>query len=392
MKSFFNRVNNGFKKLLLLLQLLLFFGLQKKKVKKAKILFFFPFYHTGGAERIHLQIVQSVLDVTSFVFFTKISNDSKFYKCFKETTNVGQIHKFIRHNGLVKALFLKYLIKNINSAAVVFGCNTEFYYELLPLLSNNIKKIDLIHAFSFPDYGIEQFSLPYISYLGKRIVINSRSKEDLIHLYKENNIDDIYIKNIVTIENAIKSTFNSKKERFNTFNVGYVGRWAKEKRPELFIKVANAFCTKKLEAQFLMTGFDPLDISNKDEFNISYKGILNDKSMVCFYNDIDVLLITSYREGMPLAVIEAMLMGVVVISTNIGSIFEHVKNDETGYIIENFSNEKYIVRDMIGALNKLYQDRALLERLSLNSQRYAKATFNINTFNQAYKDILLKNV
>ena len=48
------------------------------KLKKAKTVCFFPFYHTGGAEKVHLNIVKALAPQNVCVVFTLNSATENF--------------------------------------------------------------------------------------------------------------------------------------------------------------------------------------------------------------------------------------------------------------------------------------------------------------------------
>lgn len=387
MKNF----KNILKKIPLALKLINFLFVELPKLKKARVVFIFPYHHFGGAEKIHLQIVESTNEslTKNYLLFTKKSKVSNGISGFKTFVNCTEIFSFIKHNGLFKNFFFNKICNTINTSSVetVFGCNTEFFYELLPYLKNDIKKIDLIHAFSLPDYGLEQFSIPYIKFLTNRIVINEKTKNDFKKQYKSIAISPVYLDKIIVIENALPKITTINRISDKKFRIGYIGRWSKEKRPELFIEVANKFRSNYENTSVRMAGFIP----KKGQLNsIIYDGILTSVSGISnFYNSIDVLLITSYREGMPLVLIEAMQHGVVVISINVGSISEHIKNDITGYLVDNNKNINIIINEIYKKLEVLYNDREKLKMIASESLKYVNDNFSIDKFNQSYKSVLL---
>ena len=55
-----------------------------EKKTKYELYFFFPFYHLGGAEKIHLQIAQLAKDKKAVVVFTRKSENPGFLQSFKE--------------------------------------------------------------------------------------------------------------------------------------------------------------------------------------------------------------------------------------------------------------------------------------------------------------------
>ena len=56
----------------------------------------------------------------------------------------------------------------------------------------------------------------------------------------------------------------------------------------------------------------------------------------------DALCLTSIYEGLPLVILEAMSVGVPVLSTPVGGIPETIKDGRHGYLSENISIDSYI--------------------------------------------------
>lgn len=374
-----------------LTSVLIFFWLNKKNLKNTNLFFFFPFYHTGGAEQVHLNILKALKNKNNFVFFTGNSNSNKFLSEFKKHSKVVEINLILKNN-ILKIFIKNQIIKLINNQeATVFGCNSFFFYETLPLLNDSIKKIDLIHAFSTPDYGIEQYSISYIKYLDNRVVINNVTKFDLINQYKLLNLDSIYQHRIIKIENGIEINKNFILRKSQKIKIGFVGRWSKEKRPELFLEIAKSVMHSSDNVSFNMigSGMDKKkDLINK--YGINFIGeIINNKQLEKHYQSLNILLVTSYREGFPMVIMEAMAKGVVIIATNVGGIGEHVKNNYNGILIENNPNEPIIINNFIESINGLLNSKENLERIAKNGYLYALENFGIQKFNQNYQELLV---
>jgi len=63
--------------------------------KEYRVFYFFPFYHTGGAEKVHVQIANATGGSDCIIFFTKRSVDARFLDEFKETgCEINDISKF----------------------------------------------------------------------------------------------------------------------------------------------------------------------------------------------------------------------------------------------------------------------------------------------------------
>lgn len=367
-----------------------------KKIKKAKTVFFFPFYHTGGAEKVHLNIVKATNNNNNCVFFTQESNSNNYKKQFFLNSKCFEVYDLLHRNYLIRNLFVKKLANELNKSKElisVFGSNAFFFYELLPLLNDSVKKIDLIHAFSKPDYGIEIASLPYVKYLDRRVVINEKTLLDFKGLYHQKKLDSFFSK-ILKIENGIdiKDIVLNKSNK-SKFRVLFVGRWSKEKRPNLFLQIAKRIASTHSDIEFIMVG-SQMELHKKNILNagVLFKGeIKNENELNNIYKTANLLLITSYREGFPVVVMEAMANGVVPIVTNVGGLKEHITNEVNGILIEDKKNEIALIEKFSDIISKLYNDTMELEKLSENAFTYAHSHFDIENFKTKYKNLLLKN-
>ena len=79
-------------------------------------------------------------------------------------------------------------------------------------------------------------------------------------------------------------------------------------------------------------------------------------------------------EGIPTAIEEAMTFSLPIISTNVGSIEEIVKNKITGFVI-NYGDTKSFVRKTI----LLFNDKILYNKIAKNCRKFARESFSINS-------------
>lgn len=341
------------------------------------IIFFIPYHHIGGAERVHLNIIKS-LKHKPFVFFD-YSNSNQISKEFRDNA-----YCFLVTNARRKKYAFKFIkLLSFIFPMIVFGCNSSLFYTFISNLKNKIKAIDLTHAFSYPDFGIELVSLPYVQFLNKRVVINNKTFEDYKKLYSEKAISLNLLKQFVIIPNGIQiKEFSSEKidSRFSNFTLGFVGRNAAEKRPELFFSLVNRL---NIRAKVIGDNFD----SYKSNFpNIHYFENVNDSELIRKeFSSISVLIVCSSREGFPLVIMEAMELGIPVIATDVGSVSEHLKDELNGYLgpankneFLTFANEKLI---------NLRVNRELYVQMSLQARNYAVENFGIEEFNNKYREL-----
>ena len=133
-----------------------------------------------------------------------------------------------------------------------------------------------------------------------------------------------------------------------------------------------------LNIHFLLAGtkmdnplHQKLVAGNQYADNIHLYGFL--KRMPWTLPNCDVTVLPSLRrEGLPRAIIEAMIGGVVPIVTNSGGSPELVVDGESGYIVEPGESEP--IRDAILAL---YNDRELLRRMSEAASKHVRENFTV---------------
>lgn len=111
--------------------------------------------------------------------------------------------------------------------------------------------------------------------------------------------------------------------------VGMVARLAPEKAPQDFLAVAAALP----EATFALIGDGPLrsELEAGAGPNVHFLGFRDDMPGV--YASLDVLVQPSYREGMPMTLLEAMASGVPVVATRVGAAADVIDNGRTGMLV-----------------------------------------------------------
>jgi glycosyltransferase involved in cell wall biosynthesis len=96
---------------------------------------------------------------------------------------------------------------------------------------------------------------------------------------------------------------------------------------------------------------------------------------------VDVFVLMTSNDGLPMAIIEAMSCGIPVIATRIGGIPDTVMDGETGFLIDRTSQA------LVDAIGKILAEREILTRLSRNTLRRFDACFNISSIVEAYDQV-----
>jgi glycosyltransferase involved in cell wall biosynthesis len=342
------------------------------------IIFIIPHHHIGGAERVHLNVIKS-LKRKPIVFFDS-SNTKQISEEFKQNA-----YCFLVTSSKRKKL-IRLLLQCISYffPLVVFGCNSSYFYKIVSIVKHRVRSIDLTHAFSYPERGMEITSLKYVDLIDTRVVINNRTFEDYKNLYKSNRIKESLLNRFIIISNGVKiNNFDTCQidSRFANFTIGFVGRNSHEKRPELFFSIS-----KNVNVKAKVIG-DNFDSFKKDFPEVSYFENCNNPELIRKqFSEISLLVVTSSREGFPLVIMEAMELGIPVIATDVGSISEHLINGKNGFIIRS-TDENEILNFAVAKINEIIKNNEIYCNLSINARQYAIDHFDNQIFEQKYREL-----
>lgn len=81
-----------------------------------------------------------------------------------------------------------------------------------------------------------------------------------------------------------------------------------------------------------------------------FEGWVSGDKKIELLNKSDTYILPSYKEGLPISILEAMSYGMPIISTPVGGIPEIVSNGENGYLVEP-GNKEDIYKAIISLLN-----------------------------------------
>jgi len=352
---------------------------------RSGLFFFFPFYHTGGAERVHSQIVACFKDQQPWVFFAKRSVDHGFYQQFAQAGRCFDCGWLLKYTYPLSVGILAGLIGK-HPDARVFGCNSLFYYLLLSHLPEHVRATDLLHALGG---GAEQFALPVLERLQQRVVISQTVRDELISWYRLHGVDTGLDQRILVIPNRIPIPPELHKpvgER--PLRLLYVGRGGAEKRVQLIGRAARLCREKGLEVEVTLVGDLEDAVAAEDRACCHLTGLISDSEQLAeLYRQADLLLITSNREGFPLTVMEGMAQGCVPVCTAVGGIPEHIRHQENGWLLPA-EDDDVVVEALLQAVAALSADRRLLQRLSTAAYQYAAKNFSGERFCEQYQKVI----
>jgi len=117
---------------------------------------------------------------------------------------------------------------------------------------------------------------------------------------------------------------------------------------------------------------------------VFFKENIPEKSLPECLNELKLLILPSYTEGLPNIILEAMACGTPVLATSVGGIPDVVKDGKTGFIIADNSAES-ICRGVIRALSCQQ-----LSEIAINARSLVESNYSYAVAVQRYNDVLIK--
>ena len=182
------------------------------------------------------------------------------------------------------------------------------------------------------------------------------------------------------------------------FIVLAVGQFIDRKGRWTFLEAAAIVLKSRSDIHFVW--LTPVLPNEADQERIARMGVGGDftlilsenvgrehKQILEFFRIADVFALPSFVEGLPIALLEAMALGIPSISTNINGIPEAIIDGETGILIEPGDSEA-LAKSIIG----LADDVSQRQRLSKNGRHFVIEHFDervaARTALTAYKESL----
>lgn len=184
------------------------------------------------------------------------------------------------------------------------------------------------------------------------------------------------------------------------FVVLCVGRFIDRKGRWVFLDAAKSLIDANPDILFVwltpqLPEGDELERVNQYGLGDNFRLVLSEtvgskrEDILRFYCMADIFALPSYVEGLPIALLEAMALGLAVISTNINAIPEAVLPDETGLLIEA-GDAAALAR----AILSLKNDEPLRRRLAASGKSFVLENFDeraasriaIDAYEECFKD------
>jgi glycosyltransferase involved in cell wall biosynthesis len=170
--------------------------------------------------------------------------------------------------------------------------------------------------------------------------------------------------------------------------VAHIGSLIPQKGWELAAQAIVVAAKQGIPCRMIIAGAGPGEsiarkMARDNPGIIEYQGFVADPRRTLM-PEIDILVLLSSQEGLPMSIIEAMSVGLPVIATSVGGIPEAVIDGKTGFLIDRQSSQ------LIAILKKLIDDREKLRYLSNEATNMFHLKFEMKQIIGLYHAIYTK--
>ncbi|ULC60587.1 glycosyltransferase family 4 protein [Flaviramulus sp. BrNp1-15] len=158
------------------------------------------------------------------------------------------------------------------------------------------------------------------------------------------------INNIIFIPNTIElKNYTFKKRNFDKVKLLWVRSFSKIYNPLLAVEILKKLKTENIDTELCMVGPDS-DGSLKEakayakqlKVDVKFTGKLSKKKWLNLSKEYNVFINTTNFDNMPVSVIEAMALGLPIVSTNVGGLPFLIENNKNGLLVEPDSAELFV--------------------------------------------------
>lgn len=355
-------------------------------LSKQNILFFPRTMGLGGTEKVVLQICEIFKPLVNKIIVCSCGGENVKY-----LDTMGIRHYMIPDIEskspvvmLKTAGAIRRIVRNENITVIHTHHRMAAFYAAVLKLYRKCICINTCHNTFYNKKLLTKFSYRHVNL----IACGEMVKRNLTEYF------DIRSDRITVIRNAVKS-FDGRitrepvieeMKKNNCFIVGNIGRLSEQKGMEYYIKAIPSIVNKHPDTRFLVIG----DGEDKEKL-ITLAGQLNVNDYVFFMGyrsdiqnimaQIDLVVLSSLWEGLPITPIEAFSVGKTVVATAVDGTVEIVQDKFNGLLIEP-GNSEQIAENIIWVAEHT-DERKKLEIASIKSY---EEKFTFEFFSNNYID------
>ena len=221
------------------------------------------------------------------------------------------------------------------------------------------------------------------------LTVGAKVKDDLIAVGVGNqNVFGVIPPGLQLAE--VPSQAMARKElglKIDATYCAFIGRITQIKRPDRFLNVVAEVKSRGIDLHFIVAGAGDLlqycqDRAKDENLPVTFLGWREDIEVILAAANF--VLLTSDNEGTPLSLIQAGMVGIPVVATNVGSTNEIVVNGETGLLTD------LSISQLADAVVKVATDSALRVKMGAAGKEYTMARYGVARLVKDHQDLYLR--
>lgn len=335
----------------------------------------------GGVQKITINLANQLSNEYEIIIVNAGRNTGEKFFELNSKIKIEYLEVYFKKNrnplevikNMVEVFFkLKKFLKihtDKNEKKILIGMGIGFSYIISLLKFKNIKKIGSQHGGYKNNIILNKIRLNLLKRLDYFIVLNPE-------MYEE-NIKNFGLTNIKLIPNFIlDDEYSIKKERKDLKVALAIGRFCEDKGFDYLIDIWENIVKEKPYFKLKIVGSGELEQEIIKKIKIkkleeSIKVFPATSNIKKYYEEADVYLLTSRREGFGMVLLEAMASKLPIVSFNCPTGPKLlIKNNYNGYLVECFDKKEF-ARKTIFLLSNQKNYRRMSENAFLISKLYS---------------------
>lgn len=245
----------------------------------------------------------------------------------------------------------------------------NFYYALIMSQLCRIFKIRYIPILHGGNLEFRLKSFPRLSKLiFKNAYALASPSNFLIDIFSKYNYKNLkFIPNTIEIQH-----FNFNQNRsFEQINLFWLRSFSDIYNPTMAILVLEELKNRGYVTSLVMIGPDndgsmqrTKDLAKAKNVDVNFTGKLDKEEIITLSRSCNVFINTTNFDNTPISVMEAMALGLPIVSTNVGGIPYLIKSGKEGLLVK--PND---VQEMVDAILHLRENQELTNSLILNARK-----------------------
>ncbi|MFG6687648.1 glycosyltransferase family 4 protein [Mariniflexile sp. HNIBRBA6329] len=262
---------------------------------------------------------------------------------------------------------LKYA-KKVDGVLIDTYSTSNFHYaylcsQLCRVL--NLKYIPILHGGNLPH---RLKTHPQLC----KAIFNNAYKNVAPSTYIKAEFEHKGYSNVVYIPNSILlKNYPFKDRNYETIKLLWVRSFSEIYNPLLAIRILKALLNEGIQASLCMVGPDndgsllkAKQYASALQVEVHFTGKLPKEDWILLSKTHNIFINTTNFDNMPVSVIEAMALGLPVISTSVGGMPFLIENEQNGLLVAPHNENEFV-----DAIKKIQQNPEGTQQMTLNARK-----------------------